>query len=343
MRAGTRRERRSNGPLLDLPARSNLRPRWASLLAPGLLAAVLAAGAAPAAQSTRSPTNLHISAWVEGADSQSPDGLCAEDFQVKIDGKPAAVRAVQAPGDDMVILLVLDLTADLSLAGLAKESLVSETEALPPNILVAVLHAQNGMQVVLDPAADRQQIRQAVEGLPISGNAGLLDTVETAVQLADAMVRKSGVRTAVFYVTDSDVRNYREDYTNPVINTSDDRDISRRFPEGLIKEKVAKLQSQLQPFHVPLFLVHLEYRRDRLNEAYQAGLQQLAEESGGSGAFCRSRAEIAQAIQQTLRRVASLYLLSVPVVKPASRTVQLTVESSGHLLHYRSRFSLGSK
>jgi hypothetical protein len=343
MRAGTRREHWSNEPLFDLPACSSLRPWRARFLAPALLAAVLIAGSSPAAQPPRSPTTLHISAWVEGADSQTLDGLRADDFQVNVDGKPAAVRTVQAPGDDMVILLVLDLTEDLSLAGLAKESLVAETEALPANILLAVLHAQNGMQVLLDPTADRQQFRQAVEELPVSGNAGFLDTVGTASQLADALVRKSGVRTAVFYVTDSDVRNYREDYTNPVINTSDDRDISRRFPEGLVKEKIAKLQTQLQPYHAPLFLVHLEYSRDRLNEAYQAGLLQLAQESGGSGAFCRSRAEIAQAIQQTLRRMASLYLLSVPVAKPASRTVQLTVESSGHLLHYRSRFFLGAK
>ena len=54
------------------------------------------------------------------------------------------------------------------------------------------------------------------------------------------MVRKTYVRSAVLYITDSNIYNYREDYTNPVINYSDRGDLSRRFPEGLVREQVLR-------------------------------------------------------------------------------------------------------
>ena len=44
----------------------------------------------------------------------------------------------------------------------------------------------------------------------------------------------------------------------------------------------------------PLFVVHLRYRGDRLGEAYQNGLKQLAEVTGGTAIFCRSSEEIAE-------------------------------------------------
>ena len=42
-------------------------------------------------------------------------------------------------------------------------------------------------------------------------------------------MRKSPVRVSVLYITDRNIYNYREDYTNPVINGSDPHDLSRVF------------------------------------------------------------------------------------------------------------------
>ena len=82
-------------------------------------------------------------------------------------------------------------------------------------------------------------------------------------------------------MTDSEVRNYREDFTNPVINSSDSRDLSRRFPEGLIRERISRVTTSLSRFQTPISIVHLRYSRDRLDEAYQNGLLQMAQLTGG--------------------------------------------------------------
>jgi len=75
--------------------------------------------------------------------------------------------------------------------------------------------------VLADPGTDRAAAVSAVRDLPVSGKAALLDCVETVTQLADSILAKTAVRVAVFYLTDSDPENYREDFTNPVINSSD--------------------------------------------------------------------------------------------------------------------------
>ncbi len=100
------------------------------------------------------------------------------------------------------------------------------------------------------------------------------------------------MRVAVLYITDSDIYNYREDYTNPVVNRSDSSDLSRRFPEGLIREEISRLSDNLATAKAPVFIVHLELNRQRLNDAYQNGLLQLAETTGGVGTLCRTRQEI---------------------------------------------------
>ncbi|HOK47097.1 MAG TPA: hypothetical protein PLK67_14245, partial [Bryobacteraceae bacterium] len=142
----------------------------------------------------------------------------------------------------------------------------------------------------------------------------------------------------LIYVTDSNIYNYREDFANPVINSSDPGDMSRRFPEGLVREKITKLQDKLAAFETPLFIVHLAYRNDRLNEAYQGGIKQLAELSGGTGAFCRSRAEIPNAIAGAFRSIASHYSVVLRVPERQSKILQVELANQDRRLTYRNRF-----
>src|SRR5262245_44138684 len=116
------------------------------------------------------------------------------------------------------------------------------------------MRAQDGLAVIADPSHDRIASAAAIRALPVSGKAGLLDTVETAAGIADAVLAKALVRVAVLYVTDSDVRNYREDFSNPVINSSDSHDLSRRFPEGLVQERITRLEQRLASMQTPLFI-----------------------------------------------------------------------------------------
>jgi hypothetical protein len=278
---------------------------------------------------------LRIPVWLDPASAS--EALKAEDFQALIEGQAAEVARVAGPEDEMMLLVVLDVTGDLSLVGPAKETLVNQVQNLPPNVYAGLLRAQDGLRVLVDPTLDRQQLADTVNGVVISGNAGLLNTIETAAQLADRVMEQSGVAVAVLYVTDSNIYNYREDYTNPVINRSDSRDVSRHFPEGLVKEKISKVQLKLAEFRVPIFVVHLDYRTERLNEAYQTGLLQLAEESGGTAVFCRSRAEIPEAIRTAMRRASSLRLLEVRAGSSAGKAVQVQLSCPKGVAHYRSR------
>ncbi|MGE5647940.1 MAG: VWA domain-containing protein [Acidobacteriota bacterium] len=283
---------------------------------------------------------LRVPVWAVTKDPSQVQPIDLKALTGKVDGKPAAIVSAHGPGDDLAILLVLDLSDDMALADVAKDAAIAAVEALPPNATVALLRAQDGLHVLEDPTTDRGAIAQAIKGVAVAGKAGLLDTVEVAERVADTMLAKSAVRVAVVYITDSSVANYREDFTNPVINSSDSHDISRSFPEGLVREKISKVGANLALFQTPFFAVHIAYRSDRLNEAYQTGLLHLATLSGGSSAFCRSRAEIPDAISAMFRTVAGHYSIALRMPQKPPKAVQVQLECPGQVLTYRNRFVL---
>jgi hypothetical protein len=293
-----------------------------------------------AAPPARTQKEISVPLW-NGSKSGEADGvLKPQDLRARLEGVPARIRTVLGPEDDLMLLLVTDVVGDISLVAPAKRALMSEIQKLTGRAFVGLMQAQDGLKVLLDPAADTAKVAATIESLPVSGKPGLLDTVETVAKIADAVLAKSNVRVAVFYVTDSDVREYREDFTNPVINYSDPHDLSRRFPEGLVREKISKLDAALAALQAPVFVVHLDYRSDRLNEAYQAGLLQLATTTGGSSTFCRSSAEIATAIAKTIETITALYRVDIELPARTPKMLQVQLESAGRSLSYRQRFLL---
>jgi hypothetical protein len=268
-------------------------------------------------------------------------GLRPSDLEVKVAGSgEARVLRVKTSKDELMLLLVFDLVKDLASIDLARNALVAAIGALPENIYVGVLRAQDGLQVVLDPTTDRQSIAQAIQGLQTTGAAGLLTSAETAALLADSVAAKATVRVAVLYITDTGVQDYREDFTNPVINSSDARDLSRRFPEGLIREKIAKVSEALARYQTPVSIVHLHYANDRLNEAYQSGLLRLATSTGGEAAFSRSAVDIPDTVVGALNAARNQYRIWVQLPAKVPKTVQVTVSHKGRSLAHRSRFVL---
>jgi hypothetical protein len=192
---------------------------------------------------------------------------------------------------------------------------------------VAVISAQDGPTALVDPTADRAAVAQAIQDYPVTGKAGLLDALPSVESLAEDISRASGVRVATLFVTDSNVRNYREDFANPVINSSDSHDLSRRFPEALIQDKIDKMEKTIASFETPLFIVHLRYSTSTLNGAYQAGLKRLAEATAGWSAFCASTAEIPQQIAQSFSVISSQYMLTVGLPGRSRAAVQIHVET----------------
>jgi hypothetical protein len=216
-------------------------------------------------------------AWTETGD----DAVNGKRFEAQLDGAPAKVLRVQGPGDDLIVLIVMDVAGDLALIDEARTALDAEIRGLPPNAWTGLLRGQEGLKALVDPTPDREKVITSLKAIPISGRASLLSTIENAGQIATSIVEKAPVRVAVLYVTDSNIYNYREDYTNPVVNRSDSGDLSRRFPDGLIREEISRISNNLGSAKAPVFIVHLELNRQRLNEAYQNGLLQLAETTGG--------------------------------------------------------------
>jgi len=300
-----------------------------------LLSGALAAAPPPVAR----PAQVRIPVWLDAASGDPP----AQDFHATIDGVAARVTGVQCPDSDLIILLVLDISSgDLTVMDPAKETAQECIRNLPPNTYVGLLRAQDSLQVLEDPVTDRDAILHRIEEQTLTGRTGLLATVESIGHIADAMLEKSTVRVAILYVTDGDVRNYREDFTNPVINSSDSHDLSRRFPEALVQEKIAKLNSVLAAQQAPLFIVDLNPRTDRLNNAYHNGLKQLAETTGGAAFFSRSTTEVPEAVRKSFETVQSHYslTLALPEHVPPRLLIRLTVPEDHHLVGYRARLAL---
>jgi hypothetical protein len=209
---------------------------------------------------------------------------------------------------------------------------------MPPEVEVGLLRAQDGLQVVLDPGTGAEKAAETLQQMPVSGFAGLLDSVEAASQLGDRILGAAKVRVAILYLTDSSINNYREDYTNPVVNQSDSRDMSRRFPEGLIREKIRQLVNKVRGSEAPLFIAHLEYRNDRLNEAYQTGLIELAAATGGTAEFCRSVADIPAVISGTVKRILGHQLAELELGSEAgSGPFEIVLQAEGTELRYREK------
>lgn len=297
------------------------------------LASILViASAATAASPTTGPQAVSIPYWVTAGESSAK-------LSAKAAGAPVKVLRTRGTEHDMVLLVVLDLAGDLAQVDPARTALVEALEKLPPNVYTGLMRAQDGLRVLVDPGPDRAKIAETIRSLNISGRAGLLDTVETASQIADSMLAKANVRTAILYVSDSTISNYREDYTNPVVNSGDSRDMSRRFPEGIVKEKLSQLSARLAPRQTPLFIVHLNYQNDRLNEAYQAGLLEIANASAGSAVFCRSVGEIPEAIANTFTTIAALQSAEIQLGPTKAKQVDIELSAEGQTLRYRQRIS----
>lgn len=293
-----------------------MRTLWAILLA----AAVLTA--APSSPQPSHEAFWSVPLWLEPADA----ALTASDLAASVNNQPAKIVKLLRPESDLVILMVLDLTGDLALVQPAKESLAAQLDKLPSNTWVGLLNAQGDLAVLADPTGDHTSVATLIRDLPISGKAGLLDTLEPVATLADHLLHKSDVRVAVLYITDSDVTNYREDLTNPVINSSDPHDLSRRFPDALIRERASRLERQLSHTSAPVFILHLQYRPSGLNQSYQNVLGTLAESTAGFAVFCRSVGNIPDETATMFSYIRASNFVKVALPAKSAATLQLKLE-----------------
>lgn len=270
----------------------------------------------------------------------TPEGgeLPADSLTAMIDGEPTEVLSIQAPADDLMLLVVLDLTDDLALVEQARTALISRFENLAENHLVGVLSAQNGLRVLTEPTSDREKIAAAIRSQQVGGRAGLLETVEEAARIGTSIISKSGVRLAILYITDSDIRNYREAFDNPTVNRSDNGDVSRRM-DSLVRERMSRLAASLGKAQAPVFVTHLSYRTDQLNVAYQTGLISLTSATGGNAMIARSNAEVPAYVGSTLDHILGHYSvkLALPNAQSKKKAAVALASQTGEL-DYRSSY-----
>jgi hypothetical protein len=300
----------------------------------GLLAATSLAASKGASSNSAPGGRCRVTAWL------GDPPLDAGSIKATVEGEEAKVLSVRDPASPLLLNVVLDLTGDMALIGPAREALKTEIAALSSNVWVALLRAQDGLRVLTDPGPDRAGVNSQLDALDTTGRAGLLEAVQPAAELADRILHRSPIRTALLFLTDSNIYNYREDYTNPVVNPSDSRDLSRRFPEALIREKTAKLAAALNATDVPVFVHHLAWLRDRLNEAYQTGLQQIAEATGGSASFSRAPGDIAGDVSQICKKILSHWAVDLELPAGTKRTYSVQLSVEGREIQYRTKYTL---
>ncbi len=268
-------------------------------------------------------SELRVPLWVADSNGGEQTDLKAEQLHAWINGEPAAVKELQSPSEPLILMLVMDTVGDLSRIDAARSAIARHVEAMSPQWRVALLQAQDGLRVVEDPTSDHTKLLASLSALPVSGTPGLLDAVEPAASIAQSVLEQADVRVAVLFVTDGSIRQYRGDYSAAVVNPSDRGDLSRRFRDRVVQERVTSLIAALRTYSAPLFFVHLQERNGDLDIAYQNGIQRFAEETAGEAYFVRAISDVESAIDQAIERIGAHY--SVRLNAPSSEGAPLDI------------------
>ena len=294
---------------------------------------------------------LKIPVWVEeNTETFWLDGN-RQAFKIFVEEKETPLKSFQTPRSSTILLIVFDTVADLARVDQARLALNEAIKTIGQNYWIGLLKAQNGLSELQEPTADRKVLADKIQAIQVNGKAGLLDTLEPVSKLAAGMMQKANVRVAVLYVTDSGIGNYRADYLNPVVNSSDAGDLSRRFSDRAVQEQMSRQVDALSQFTVPIFILHLNYRTDSMNLAYQSGLERIAAASGGLTLFSRTSDDTDSLLKTLLKRIQSSYFLGVETPSPDKkrRTIKLRVEAKkadgqlpGKIVH-REQISLPKK
>jgi hypothetical protein len=299
-----------------------------------IIALTLAAAPAPARQDKAEAGGealLKIPVWVETEEGGFWDEGRRQAFTVFLEDQEVPIRSFQSPRSSTIILVIFDTVSDLARVDEARSALRDAIQPLSNQYWIGLLRAQDGLSVLQEPTADRALLLDKIQSIQVSGKAGLLDTLEPVSRLATSILHKAGVRLSVLYISDGGIGHYRADYLNPVINSSDSGDLSRRFSDRAVQERVSRLAESLAVFTVPLFVLHLEHRGDALNLAYQSGLERIAAASGGAAIFCRTSDEIRPSLANLIARIRASYVLAVeaPDTKRQAVKVRVAVREPG--------------
>lgn len=265
-------------------------------------------------------------AWHEGT---------AQEMAVSLGGEVAAVRSVQTAEDHLILLLVMDTVKFPDRVDAVRDALVAKLTSLGPRYFAGVMSAQDGLRVVQDPVRGRARLLEKLQSLDVRGVPGLMDVVEQVSEIADQTLASAEVRVAVLFITDGEIEDYRGDYTIPVVNPSDSRDLSRRFRGQLILERIRSIVDRLEGAQAPLFFLHLARQYDSLNEVYQNGISEFSQTTGGRAAFVRGVQEIPTVVEQLLDEIAAHSVVTIDATCEGIQKLEIQ-SSAGNVRHRES-------
>ncbi len=251
--------------------------------------------------------------WVlkDGAPVQPRMGR--EDLSIFAGPQPLQVTRQEHPGTPTFLFLAFDLVEDQAPINAAKQALTKEVRKLGPEYWVGLIEVRETLTVIQDPTRDKRLLLKKIRQSRQFGKAGLLESIQALADFSSSLMRKSSVRVAVILVTDSDVANYRTEYSNPTINRSDSRDLSRRFQGRALQEEISRLSTAMVRFPIPLLVVHVAPGRDSLNRTYQDGLVQVTGAAGGRLFLSKSTGDIPRTLQEAFEWADSFYAVEFEV------------------------------
>ena len=301
-----------------------------------LLAAVLIllssspADCGNAKSGNRPNTLFKLPIWLDVRGERADADLRASDLKITIGKSPVTVSAVKGPSSPTLLFVAIDTVGDIAYINTARKTLAEEIDTLGSQFWVGLISAQEQMQILQEPTADRPLLERKIEDLTQIGKAGLLESIQPISYLATGVLLNSEVRVAIIFITDSDIGNYRADYLNPPVNASDSRDLSRRFAGRALQEKISRVAGLMAHAQAPVFIVHLDPGLDPLNRSYHNGLKQLAESTGGHCLLSKTSGDIPLNIHEAFQWAKSFYLAEFSLVSEDSgyKRVQISLSTA---------------
>ena len=246
--------------------------------------------------------------WLGGPNEGAEASLSVSDLKIIVGKSPVTVSSLKGPESPTLLFVAFDTVGDIANINEARKTVVEEVNVLSSQFWAGLISAQEQMQVLQEPTADRPLLQQKIEELSQIGKAGLLESIQPIADLATGVLLNSEVRVAVILITDSDIGNYRADYLNPPVNASDSRDLSRRFAGRALQEKITRMAGLMARTQVPVFIVHIDPGLDPLNRSYHNGLKQLAEGTGGQCFLSKPSGDIPLNIHEAFQWAKTFYL-----------------------------------
>jgi len=245
-------------------------------------------------------------------------GLHKENFTLIEDGQPVAITGFTAAGSQAAtVLLVIDASGSMAndnKIGGAQQAAISFVQQLQPGQDRAGLLVFSNQVDVSEPLrpvtkASQQTLIEQIQSITLSSGTEFYQTVQTAI---DQLKLETG-RKVVLALTDGRDNNGQA----PLANTIE----------------------QAKQANVPIYTIGLG------NDVDEAGLQELAQQSGGSYHFSPSADQLEKLYLEIATNLRNEYALTYQSATPnldgTRRSLQVSFTAGGQTIQGEARYGVG--